>query len=423
MRRYLFLLVMLLGLVLAGCDLLAGRVEIAQSEQPRDISPGVKPEECRELTAGNQAFAFDLYRALCKSPGNLIFCPHGLSAALAQVYAGARGETARQMAQALHFTLPPARLHAAFNQADLSLAHLSRDATDQPLKDFRLEMAVSLWVQQGNYLLPEFLDLLAENYGANLALVDFRNDLPGARRAIDQWANRKTDRRLLNLVPSQYLDPSSNMVLADVGYLKDRWLFPFEKALTHPAPFTLPDGRLVTAEMMSRTGLFGYAAALGCQAVELPYRSALSLLILLPKAGGFTQFEQALTARQVAEISARLTARPVALTMPKFRCESQFNLAETLSNLGMPLACAPRADFSGMSNARGLFLGAVAHKTLFSVNEAGTEVATSAPPDRARLPGRTETVNLTIDRPFVFLVRDSGTGALLLLGRVLDPTR
>ena len=175
--------------------------------------------------------------------------------------------------------------------------------------------------------------------------------------------------------------------------------------------------------MMRQTESFGYARGDNYQAVELPYDGhELSMVILLPDSGEFSTFESSLDSNKLRGIIDNIQYQQVALIMPKFEFESSFDLKETLADMGMPIAFSGDADFSGMNGSRSLSITDVIHKTFVSVDEAGTEAAAAT----AVIVGETampmEPVSVNIDRPFIFLIRDIETGALLFAGRILDPT-
>ncbi|MBA7666751.1 hypothetical protein ES703_74832 [subsurface metagenome] len=174
--------------------------------------------------------------------------------------------------------------------------------------------------------------------------------------------------------------------------------------------------------MMSQTESFGYAEDDGYQAVELLYDGGeLSMVILLPQAGQFEAFEGSLDAQQVDGIIGRLEHRQVILTMPKFEFESDFGLKETLATMGMPVAFSRDADFSGMTGNRDLFIADVIHKAFVSVDEAGTEAAAATAVVMALTAVPEEPVEVTVERPFIFLIRDIETGTILFVGRIVNP--
>jgi serpin B len=401
-------------------------IQIAQSTKSRDTSPQVDQANLSELVTGNSRFAFELYQALHQKQGNLFYSPYSISIALVMTYAGARSETERQMSETLHFTLPQERLHPAFNALDLELASRGKGAVGKDGRPFRLNIANSIWGQLGYSFLPAFLDVLAINYGAGLRLLDFANAPEASRLTINEWVSKQTEGKIEDLLPPGSITPLTKLVLTNAIYFNAAWHYPFDGANTHDGTFHLLDGRQVTVPMMSQTNPFGYAEGDGYQAVELPYRGKdqlsveLSMVILLSQPGRFEEFESSLDTERVGTILGALQPREVALTMPKFTYESSFSLKEELEAMGMADAFSGAADFSGMNGTRNLFIGDVVHKAFVSVDEAGTEAAaatavimfTAAP---------TPPVEVRLDRPFIFMIRDIKTSAILFVGRVLDP--
>jgi serpin B len=328
------------------------------------------------------------------------------------------------MAKALHFGLPQDKLHPAFNALDLGLAGRGKDENGQAREGFMLVTANSLWGQKGHEFLPQFLDLLAENYGASMRLVDYKNDAEGARKAINDWVSKQTQEKIADLIPQGLLDEATRLVLTNAIYFKDKWASPFEKENTNAGPFTLLDGSQITTEMMAQSALFSYAQGKGYQGVELPYRGKeLSMVILLPDKGLFKQFENALTAEKAKGIIGQLKSKTIDLTLPKFKYDVSWSLKDTLSALGMPLAFGEgHADFSGMDGSKLLFISAVLHKAVIAVDEEGTEAAAATAVLMKESGMRiSENPKMVIDRPFIFLIRDTKTGAILFLGRVLNP--
>jgi serpin B len=417
-------LLMMTLLTTAGCGSEIGEVEIAaQSAKQRVAAPNVAASDLAKQVDGNSAFAFDLYQVLRKEGDNLFYSPHSISLALAMTYAGARGETERQMADTLHFILSQDRLHPAFNGLDLELARRGEGAEGKDGEGFRLNIVNAIWGQEGVRFLPEFLDVLAENYGAGLRLLDFVSALEESRITINNWVSEQTEGRIENLIPQGAIDSATVLVLTNAIYFNAAWAEPFEEGLTEDGVFHLLDGGEVTVPMMRQTKSFGYAEGEGYQVVELPYDGwELSMVILLPDEGELESFESGLDVGRVGGIVDDLVHRQVALTMPKFEFESGFSLKDALAAMGMPDAFTGAADFSGMTGSRDLFISEVLHKAFVSVDEAGTEAAAATAVVIAKLGMPEEPVEVAIDRPFIFLIRDVETGAILFVGRVVNPS-
>jgi len=393
--------------------------EVLKSDKERITSPDVSTSEQALLVEGNSAFAFELYQAIKGEEDNLFYSPYSISLALAMTYAGARGETAQQMADTLQFLLDQDKLHPAFNWLDAELAKRGEGAAGKDGEGFRLNIVNAIWGQKDYEFLSAFLDVLAENYGAGLRILDFITETEKSRLTINDWVSDQTEGRIEDLIPQGAIDALTRLVLTNAIYFNAAWAYPFDDDMTADGPFYLLDGGQVTVPMMKQTESFGYTEGEGYQAVELPYDGGeLSMVILLPEAGNFEAFEEGLQAQQVCDIISSLQATQIGLNMPKFEFDSEFNLKDTLADMGMPIAFTGDADFSGMTGNRELSISDVVHKAFVAVDEAGTEAA-AATAVIMKLTAAPEQV--TIDRPFIFLIRDIDTGAILFVGRVLNP--
>jgi len=398
---------------------------VAVASEKERVSPTVSSGTMVELVEGNSAFAFDLYQLLAEEQAgrNLFYSPYSISLALAMTYAGARGETEEQMADALRFALPQNELHPALNALDQELAQRGEGAEGKDGEGFRLNIANAIWGQKDYTFRDAFLDVLAENYGAGLRVLDFAAAPEEARTMINDWVSDETEGKIENLIPRQALGPLTRLVLTNAIYFNAAWANTFEEAATQEAPFARLDGSEVTVPLMRQTESFGYAEGDGYQAVELPYDGReMSMVILLPDRERFETFENALDGQEVQRIIEDLTYRQVALSMPRFEFDSAFSLNEALRELGMPDAFSAAADFSGMTGGKDLFISDVLHKAFVSVDEEGTEAAAATAVIMAESAMPTEPVEFTADHPFVFLIRDVKTGAVLFVGRVVDPS-
>jgi serpin B len=396
--------------------------EVLKSDQERTTSPDANPSDRALLVEGNSAFAFELYQALKGEEGNLFYSPYSISLALAMTYAGARGETAQQMADTLNFILEQERLHPAFNWLDAEFASRGESAEGKDGEGFRLNIVNAIWGQKDYEFLSDFLDVLAENYGSGLRILDFITETEASRLTINQWVSDQTEGRIKDLIPQGAIDALTRLVLTNAIYFNAAWENTFDEGMTADGPFYLLDGGQISVPMMKQTEWFGYTEGEGYQAVELPYDGEeLSMVILLPEAGNFEAFEQGLQAQRVYDIISRLQSTRVALTMPKFEFDSEFSLKDTLAGMGMPIAFSGAADFSGMTGNRDLFISDVIHKAYVSVDEAGTEAAAATAVVMTMTAVPEPPVEVTLDHPFIFLIRDIETGVILFVGRVMNP--
>lgn len=438
--RKSLIVLLILVLVAAGCAAPPAAVpapqssagEVMVSELPRVTTPTAPSEDVAELVAGNTAFALDLYASIRDREGNLFFSPYSVSQALAMAYAGARGQTEAEMAEALHFTLPQDRLHAAFNALDLDLASRSHVIVPNPEGQeeeqiaFQLNIANAAWAQEGYPFLPAYLDMLAKNYGAGMRLLDFGQDPEGSRQTINQWVSQETRERIEDLLPPGSITPLTRMVLTNAIYFKAAWEHAFSEAQTRDGDFFLADGDTITLPMMHQTETLRHGSDTDYQAVELPYQRGLaSMVILLPAEGRFSEFEAGLSVEGLQAIVSGLQRKEVILTMPRFQFESpSISLVQALAKLGMASAFQS-ADFSGMDGTRDLYISDVIHKAFVAVDEEGTEAAaaTAVIMELTAKAGEPEQVEMTIDRPFLFLIRDRITGTVFFVGRVLNPSQ
>ena len=414
------LAVVLLLPLMASVQSAAG--EVLKSDKERITSLDVSTSEQALLVEGNSAFAFGLYQALKGEEGNLFYSPYSISLALAMTYAGARNETAQQMADTLQFMLDQDSLHPAFNWLDAELATRGEGAAGKDGEGFRLNIVNAIWGQKDYEFLSDFLDVLAENYGAGLRILDFITEAEKSRLTINDWVSDQTEDRITDLIPQGVITELTRLVLTNAIYFNAAWAYPFDEDMTADNPFYFLDGGQVIVPMMKQTESFGYTEGEGYQAVELPYDGdELSMVILLPEAGKFAAFEEGLQAQQVGDIIGNLQPTEVALTMPLFEFESEFSLTDTLAGMGMPIAFSSSADFSGMTGNPELFISDVVHKAFVAVDEAGTEAAaaTAVPMELTAVPE--PPLDVPIDRPFIFLIRDIETGTILFVGRVLNP--
>ena len=368
-----------------------------------------------QIVAANNAFGFDLHGRLGREPGNLFFSPYSLSTALAMTHAGARGETAAQMAKALHLTLPPDQVDPAIH------ALMERFAGTGGARPYELAVANALWAQSGLSYEENFLERLDRYYGAGLRQLDFHADPEAARRTINAWVEEQTRDKIRELLPPPTITGQTELVLTNAIYFKGRWQAAFVKDRTAEGDFFISKDDKTRVPLMHQVAPFPYAETKDFQALELPYvGDQLSLLVVLPKErDGLSRVERDLG----AAINIRLASRQVDVTLPRFKTTSAFRLEDTLAALGMPLAFSGNADFSGMNGRGGLAISAVVHKAFVDVNEEGTEAAaaTGVVMTRASAAKTAPPVAFRADHPFVFLIRDAKTGCILFLGRVANP--
>ncbi|MBN1669127.1 MAG: serpin family protein [Anaerolineales bacterium] len=407
----------LLAAWLAGCSSSqlatatdASAAPISGSDQPATMETG--NAEIDQLVRDNTSFAFDLYRQLFKPQSNLAFSPYSLSSSLALAYAGARHQTASQMAAALHFNLPADQLHAAFDMLEQELTN--RDQAD-------LSSANALWAPSGRNYQVQFLETLAAHYGAGLQRVDFGH-AEDSRLFINQWISEQTDNHIQGLLPAGSIGAETELMLTNAVYFQAAWAQPFAEDLTAVGTFTRLDGSEVSTPMMHQVAELGYASLDGLEAIELPYEGhEWSLLILLPEPGRLADLVETLNPDMLATILATVESTPVDLGLPRSNLSAPYQLKAALMALGMrdAFGCA---DFSGIDGSLELFIDEIYHQADIALDEAGTQAAAASAIVMARKDTPAAQITVSVDRPFIFLIRDTRSGTILFLGQVVDPS-
>lgn len=369
------------------------------------------------LAKDNSAFAFDLYGKLRAGKGSIFFSPYSISDALAMTYGGARGNTEKEMAKTLRFSLGQKGLHPAFAELESHLNEIQRSG------NVNLSVANSIWPKEGYNFLPEYIDLLKKYYGVSVTPLDYANAVEASRKTINKWVEDKTRDKIKELIKPGLLDNMTRLVLTNAIYFKGNWASQFKPDATRESEFIVSPGKSVKVRMMNRKGEYRYAELDSLQVLELPYAGdELSMLVLLPKqAGGLEALERALSLENLDMWKGRLEQGEVDVFLPKFKMTSQFELKDTLSSMGMVDAFTGGSDFSGMDGTRWLFISAVIHKAFVDVNEKGTEAAaaTAVIVKLRSMPMPASTFRA--DHPFIFLIQDNKTGSILFMGRVMDP--
>lgn len=376
-----------------------------------------------QLSAANTRFALDLFRALNESnpAGNIFISPFSISSALAMILLGTRGNTEAQMSKALHFDTVK-DIHSRFQSlnADINKCGAS----------YILKLANRLFGEKTYHFLPEFLASTQKTYGAELASVDFLRASEEARKAINEWVKEQTEGKIPELLASGVVDSATKLVLVNAIYFKGSWQEKFMTEATKDAPFRLNKKDSKTVKMMyqKKKFPFGYIKELKCRVLELPYQGKdLSMVILLPdsiedESTGLRKIEQHLTLEKLREWTKpdNLELLEVNVHLPRFRLEESYDLNAPLARLGVQDLFGSRADLTGMSEARDLFISKVVHKSFVEVNEEGTEAA-AATAGIAVFAMLMPEEDFIADHPFIFFIRHNPSSNILFLGRLSSP--
>jgi serpin B len=397
----------------------------------------VKPADDLGIAAGLQIndFGLDLIRRL-DTKSNVCLSPTSIAIALAMVRPGARGQTAAEMDAVLHgfgADGDASEVAALLEQLRGANQYLSSDgypllpgATPDPASPdpaVQLSLADAAFLQRDLHFERSYLDTLAGEFGAGVGLLDFRTNPEAARQAINKWAADQTRGRIPEALAPGDLDDTARIALADAIYLKAAWAEKFDPAKTKNLTFTTGSGAKRSLPTMAGVETIGYAATKDYRAIDLPYSGDFSMTVVVP--GDMSAFLGALTAEKLDAIVASESAHEVDLTLPRFSIDSRFELSDVLSAMGMPTAFMPQADLSGITTETSLMLKKVVHEANIDVVEDGTTAAAvtvvvgvgmgGAPPAWPK-------AQMHVDRPFLYFIRDTMSGAILFMGVVNDPS-
>ena len=371
------------------------------------------------LVDGNTEFAIALYNELRTTEGNVFLSPYSISTALAMTYGGAREETAKQMAETLHFSLVNNKIHSAFSDIQSQLNKI------QLKGDIQLNIANSLWPQEKYAFLEEYRALTRRYYGTEITPVDYERNPEGAQEAINVWVEEKTNNKIKDII-SQTPSPLTRLILVNAIYFKGNWDRKFRKSATQKMHFYLNETESIEVPMMKNKGGFNYGEDNRLQVLELPYaKKRVSMFVFLPRTiNGLRGLERILTKDSLEAWIGSMSRESVEVYLPRFRMTAEFSLHEKLKSMGMIDAFDEnRANFSGMDgNPNWLYIGAVLHKTFIEMNEKGTEAAAATGVELMLLGGWPPPPKIfQADHPFLFLIRDNSTGSILFMGRVSSP--
>jgi serpin B len=365
--------------------------------------------------SSNTAFALNLFGQLAaqQPTANIFFSPYSISTCLGMLYAGARGDTASQMAEALDFSTNQAVVGPEFGALQAYLnAQQSTNGAD-------LSVANGLWAQASFPFLPSFLANVSTNYGASVQSVNFVTNAPQIRDQINEWVADKTEDMIPNLLSQGSLNAATRLVLVDAIYFKGGWTSIFNTNDTMTAPFFGAAGQIGYVPMMEQIDGFRYYEDSSLQAVELPYtNSSVTMVVLLPK----TDAPGSLSPTELSVALAGLAPKWVDVKLPKFKLDVTTDLVPILEDLGMVDAFLPgTADFSGIDGAKDLAIAKAVHEAVVEVDETGTTAA-GATAIIIATGGIAMPIPFQADHPFVFLIRDTNSGSILFMGLVANPT-
>ena len=377
------------------------------------------PEGIAEIITANNQFAIAMYQQINGQPDqadkNVFFSPYSLSTVMAILYAAAEGETKAQIQKTFHYPAP-----AILNPNSAALYN----QFNKPNPDYKLATVNDLWMQQGLTLNKSYTDTLQHYYSGQVTALDFEGSPDPARQTINKKIADKTKQLIPELLPKGSIKSDTAVVLTNAIYFKGDWTLPFTAERTSAQPFYNAIGRASTVQMMQQQSYFSYYENKHIQVVQLPYKGDdLSMLVVLPKLNhklAMQQLAKSLNATKIKQWSAGLVRQEVDLQLPKFKLDARYQMKTLLADMGMPKAFNNGAEFNLYADGPPIKLDEVYHQAVVTVDEKGTEAA-AATAIVGMYTGMSYPAEFKADHPFMFMIKDNKTGAILFLGQVNKP--
>jgi serpin B len=403
--------ILAVGIVAAGLFL----YPYSPDSPPAADDTGSTSEGIQEVVDANNQFAFELYSELDKtSQGkNVFYSPYSISSALAMTYEGAKGQTADEMKNVFHFP------ESSILRPNFAAIYNNINRHD---KEYELKTGNALWVQQDYPFLEDYLNTTEKYYAGKAANLDFVREKEKSRQIINSFIEEQTNNKIKDLIPKEFLNPFTRLVLTNAIYFKGTWQWEFDESDTRESDFKISLGNTVKVPMMymkNDKAEFNYADLGELQILELPYKGDdISMLIILPNE---TLKDVELSSDKLNEYKSQMQETKLdGIYLPKFEFDTKYFLEDTLKAMGMPIAFSPAADFSGMTGRKDLYIAYVIHQAYVKVDEKGTEAAAATAVIMKTFVGPRKIFEA--DHPFIFIIQEKETGNILFMGKVVNPS-
>lgn len=425
---------MLITLVVLG--LVGYLYFIAVKKERTQISKG---GGMNKIVEGNNIFATDLYRLLStETEKNLFFGPNSIHIALGMTYLGAKSETAMEMEEVLHLVLGREQVGPAFGELirALNTPHMvqeweavAEEYKEREVPAYHLSLVNALWAAKNYPFRKSYIAEVRKHFEARLRELDFRNHPEPSRQIINSWVENKTHQKIKELLSPEHINTDTRLVLTNAVHFMSNWDLIFEKGSTRDLPFTLINGRRINCLQMFQQTHLSYLETNDFQGISLPYKAFdMEMILFLPKKiAGLQALENKLSMKNLNKWLNQFKHQEVQVTLPKFRFSYGNSMRSSLRRMGMKSAFSVgKADFSGMTKKKELFFSDVIHKAFVAVDEEGTEAAAATAVVLAefraqRFRKKPEPKIFKADHPFLFIIRHKETGAVLFMGRLMDP--
>ena len=367
-----------------------------------------------DLVNSSNDFTFEMYRQLIDGDDNVFFSPYSITTALGMAFEGARGETALEMANVLNFSLD--------DEARWEMMREFQNYFNNDNASYNLSTANAFWLNQGWELKEEYRYALISYYLAHGEELDFAGDPAGSAETINGWVENNTNGKIKNLISEENIDAFTYLILTNAIYFKADWKYQFDSNATENSTFSLSNGNTIQTEMMhlhDEEITFNYSSNGDVQMLQLPYKdNELSMYILLPYGNDITTLESELDGALISELKNNLTSEEVDIYLPKFKLEQDYELKDALTDMGMPTAFVPSADFSGITDSASLWIDSVIHKSFIELNEEGTEAAAAT---AVFMTLGFNPISFRANHPFIFFIQHEETGQILFMGKLENP--
>lgn len=394
---------------------------------------GSTDDGAQSVVNSNNEFAFDLYKKFNENnKDNIFFSPYSISVALTMTFEGAKGKTADEMYEVLNLFPKCVCKTEPCDNCDQPEKRRPNTASiineiNKSDKGYQLSTANALWAQKDYKFLNEYFSIIEKYYGGKVTNLDFAGESEKSRKTINSWVENQTNNKIKDLIPPGAINDMTRLVLTNAIYFKGTWILQFDKSKTKESDFKVTPEQTIKVPMMTLTGekaRFNYAETDDLQILEMPYKGEeLSMLVLLPKEQAIEKVEQSLSAEKLNEWRNMLKERKIDIFLPKFKFETKYFMNDALQEMGITSAFdSTKADFSGMTGTKDLYITNVIHQGFVEVNEEGTEAAAAT----AVIVGTTSIEirnEFKADHPFIFIIQQKDTGNILFIGKVSDPTK
>jgi len=370
-------------------------------------------EKLNSLVDSLNKFSFDFYHNISENKNeNIFFSPYSIFVALSMAYEGARGNTSAQMYNLLNFFQNDSATQGSFAKI--------YNLLNQKQTGYKINTANAFWIQQNYPFLPDYINILENYYLAEANELDFSKNVEAAK-IINSWIENQTNGKIKDMIDPGALSEFTRLVLTNAIYFKGLWENPFDPKYTSQADFNINSSETIKVDMMSLSdSTFNYTETDELQFLKLPYQgNDLSMIVILPKENNVSIVDSLLNTVNIEDWNSSLNETKINVDIPKFKFKTEYNLNNILTKMGMIDAFSEDyADFSGMDGTKNLFISDILHKAYVEVNEEGTEAAAAT---AVIITTGMTTTTFNADHPFVFLIQHESTGAILFMGKIMNP--